>query len=177
MEYQTDVLNVLSILKDERVNCYSVMTTMKIGDYLDIVEKAYQNRGGIPGQREPLKTSTAKRIRETMISDLKAGTILPPIVLGTVIDIDGIDTSDIEYFHKIIDETPSDEISIIDGMQRTTALSSLKDDVNVLEREMRVEYWLAENTNGLIYRMLILNTGQVPWSLRRQVEVIYSSIA
>ena len=41
---------------------------------------------------------------------------------------------------------------------------------------MRIEFWLATNTNSLIYRMLVLNTGQVPWDLRRQIEVIHKPL-
>ena len=27
-----------------------------------------------------------------------------------------------------------------------------------------------------MYRMLVLNTGQVPWTIRRQLEVVYGSL-
>jgi len=45
-----------------------------------------------------------------------------------------------------------------------------------LDRRMRVEYWVATNTNSLIYRMLVLNTGQVPWNIRRQIEVVFQAM-
>jgi hypothetical protein len=41
---------------------------------------------------------------------------------------------------------------------------------------MRVEFWISDSTNSLIYRMLVLNTGQVPWNLRSQVEVVFRSL-
>lgn len=73
-------------LKDERVNCYSVMTQLTIGQYLRIIQSVYESGGGIEGQRESLKTSTAIRIRKRMIEDLRLGTVLPPIVLGVVVE-------------------------------------------------------------------------------------------
>lgn len=39
--------------------------------------------------------------------------------------------------------------------------------------DVRVEFWVSEKTNNLIYRMLVLNTGQVPWDVARQLEAIY----
>lgn len=65
----------------------------------------------------------------------------------------------------------SNELCIIDGMQRTQAM--LDAGENFLSREIRVELWLSESLNKLIYRMLVLNTGQVPWTMQRQLEVVY----
>ncbi|MHC5712384.1 MAG: hypothetical protein ACYTXE_30690 [Nostoc sp.] len=168
-------------LKDERVNCYSVMTQLTIGQYLRIIQSVYESGGGIEGQRESLKTSTAIRIRKRMIEDLRLGTVLPPIVLGVVVEeevFNNLDNLDEKSFFEIIDNLPKENISIIDGMQRTTAMteviSNSKEDLS--SRKMRVEYWVAPTTNSLIYRMLVLNTGQVPWNLRRQLETVFRSM-
>jgi hypothetical protein len=166
----------LNIIRDARVNCYSVMTTVTIRDYLELVRTAFENRGGIKGQRDPLKTNTAIRIRQRMIKDLQAGAVLPPIVVGLVVSndvLDRLEDMEVEEFQKLLENTQKVNISIIDGIQRTTALNELSND---LHRKMRVEYWIASNTNSLIYRMLVLNTGQVPWNLRRQVEIVFSSL-
>ncbi len=165
------------VLKDERADCYSVMKTLPVSNYLSIVEKVYKDRqGGIEGQRDTLKTSTAIRIRKRMIEDLKKGAVLPPVVLGMLIPDDEFESFDPASFDPLLDKISEDNISIIDGMQRTTALFDLKDDAELTARKMRVEYWIARNTNSLIYRMLILNTGQVPWNLRRQIEVVFRTM-
>jgi hypothetical protein len=36
--------------------------------------------------------------------------------------------------------------------------------------------WLSKSIDDLIYRMLVLNTGQVPWDMKRQLETIYKPI-
>jgi hypothetical protein len=150
------------------------MTELTVGEYLDIINSAYKNRGGIEGQREALKTSTAIRIRKRMIEDLRLGTVLPPIVLGVVMPLANVDENSWPEIRKKI--TP-ESISIIDGMQRTTALlEAINHNQHLLYSSIRVEYWIASNTNGLIYRMLVLNTGQVPWNLRRQIETVFRSI-
>ena len=59
----------MDLLKDEESKCCSVLTTMKIEDYLQIIEKVYKKGGGLEGQRDALKTSTAIRIRKRMIED------------------------------------------------------------------------------------------------------------
>ena len=48
-----------NIIIDKKLTCCSIMKTMKISEYLDMVEEAYKNKGGIQGQREPLKQKTA----------------------------------------------------------------------------------------------------------------------
>lgn len=173
----------LNILKDDRVNCYSVMTTMSIGEYLAFVQSVYEKKGGLEGQREPLKTRTAIRIRNTMRSDLRLGAVLPPIVLGVVVsseELEPLTTLDSAALNQKVQQIPRENIFIIDGMQRTTALAELNRDPNVdrdvVKKPMRVEYWIASKTNSLIYRMLILNTGQVPWNLRRQIDVVFRSV-
>lgn len=166
-------------LRDGRVACWSIMTGMKVSDYLALVEGAYRKRGGLKGQREPLKTTTGRRIRGRMVEDIKRGAVLPPVVIGVVI------TNDFEAIAALsptdilgrVTKDWIDAISIIDGMQRTTALlDAVESDPSVADQAVRVECWLAESTDSLIYRMLVLNTGQVPWNIKRQLLVIYAPL-
>lgn len=169
----------MDILIDKKLKCISIMKKIKIDDYLKLVENAYKNRGGISGQREALKQKTAISIRNRMIADIKEGTILPPIVVGIVIDevkYKKLESKEINFEELEIDKN-AELLSIIDGMQRTTALmKACSENDSVGERELRVEYWISDNNNSLLYRMLVLNTGQVPWNVRRQIEVIFSGI-
>ena len=169
----------MDILIDKKLKCISIMKKIKIDDYLKLVENAYKNRGGISGQREALKQKTAISIRNRMIADIKEGTILPPIVVGIVIDevkYKKLESKEIN-FEELEIEKNAELLSIIDGMQRTTALmKACSENDSVGERELRVEYWISDNNNSLLYRMLVLNTGQVPWNVRRQIEVICSGI-
>ena len=169
----------MDILIDKKLKCISIMKKIKIDDYLKLVENAYKNRGGISGQREALKQKTAISIRNRMIADVKEGTILPPIVVGIVIDEEKykkLESKEIN-FDELEIEKNAELLSIIDGMQRTTALmKACSENDSVGERELRVEYWISDNNNSLLYRMLVLNTGQVPWNVRRQIEVIFSGI-
>jgi hypothetical protein len=168
-----------SILKDERTNCYSIMLEMSVSDYLNLIQDIYKEKGGIKGQREPLKSSSAMRIRKQMVKDIKAKTILPPIVLGLVIseyDFGRINTISLDSLTDLIKGSENGNLTIIDGMQRTTALNEAVEEGASIQLKIRIEFWIAKKLNSLIYRMLVLNTGQVPWNLRRQIETIFSSM-
>ena len=173
----------LDILKDSRVNCYSVMTREPIVDYLSMVDSAYKNRGGLEGQREKLRTTSAIRIRKRMVEDIAAGAVLPPIVIGVVLPkakFKKVSLLTSSGLRGLLAGLEPDRLSIIDGMQRTTALYEASQPQSRLSTlpsgDIRIEYWISESTNSLIYRMLVLNTGQVPWNLRRQVEVVFRSL-
>jgi hypothetical protein len=169
----------ITVLHDTRVGCWSVLTGMRVSEYLGLVVGAYKNRGGIRGQRDPLKTTTGRRIRARMIEDITLGAVLPPVVIGIVTDADLnalVALTVDEIVDRIVKEW-IDDISIIDGMQRTTALlEAVERHEEVGSHIIRVEIWLARSADSLIYRMLVLNSGQVPWTIKRQLQVVYSPL-
>lgn len=175
------MLNYINNLKDDRVNCYSVLLTLPIKEYLEFIEKVYQKKGGIEGQRSALKTKSAQRIRKRLIDDLNRGTVIPPIVLGVKLE----NESFLEFEKDIPNNSPKlfdninteEQVSIIDGMQRTTALREAMQIPGFdSEKCIRLELWIAKSTNSLIYRMLVLNSGQIPWNIRRQLEVVFKQL-
>lgn len=180
-------IDKLSVIRDNRSDCFSIMGTTSIISFVDYIKEVYADRGGIMGQRDALKTSSAIKIRKRMIKDIASGTVLPPLVIGLLLPSEKFDiiTETIEtgkelsigVFHDIIKDIDKENISLIDGMQRTTAiLEAISTSNEILKNTIRVEFWVVKNLNNLLYRMLILNTGQVPWNVRRQLEVLYSSI-
>jgi hypothetical protein len=115
-----------------------------------------------------------------MVDDIAQGAVLPPLVLGIVVDagvFDEIGNQSPEEMEQSILGECKNSVSIIDGMQRTTALhDAIKDKPEVADGVVRVECWVSSKTDSLIYRMLVLNTGQVPWNLKRQLQVVYSPL-
>lgn len=168
------------VLEDKRSHCLSVLMTTNAQKYLDFVGSVYQQRGGIEGQRAPLKTKTGQRIRKRMVEDIKEGSILPPIVVGAVLDSDQFEKArkitENDEFETFINTLSEDQLSIIDGMQRTTAILDAHNEKGISSHPVRIELWLATNINSLIYRMLVLNTGQVPWDMQRQLQTVYQPI-
>ena len=171
----------IDILKDEKVNCYSIMVQLSVEEYLNMVNRTFEDRGGLEGQRDTLKTTTAIRIRKRMVQDIEAGALIPPIVLGVIVlqdtfsELDKL-LKDRDSFLALMATIDPDSISIIDGMQRTTALYEAQKKTDISKNKIRIEYWIASQVNSLTYRMLVLNTGQVPWNIRRQIEIVFRSI-
>jgi hypothetical protein len=167
-------------LFDDRTSCWSVQTSIEIKDYINLIETAHQARGAISGQRDVLTTTTAKRIRARMMADLTMGAVLPPVVIGAVIERDlfeSLPLAEARSIRDVLTEGDLASLSIIDGMQRTAAIiAAAKDDPAVRERKLRVEFWLATSVRAMIYRMLVLNTGQVPWTISRQLSVVFEPL-
>lgn len=168
-------------IEQEDSKCVSVMTKMKIRDYLDFVELVYKDNGGISGQRAPLKTKTAITIRKRMIDDIAKGAVLPPVVIGVHASSEEWESfksvSSNEQLMELIGIPHLGRVSIIDGMQRTTAIFEAVEESDFVDKGcLRVEYWISDSLNNLIYRMLVLNTGQVPWDMSRQLKTIYNPL-
>lgn len=177
-------------LFDERTNCWFIQTSMPMSQYIELVRKAHHDQGAISGQRAVLATTTARRIRTRMVSDLKLGAVLPPVVIGAVITDDRfdklaalakVDTTDPSVsepsINELIGEHNLKDLSIIDGMQRTAAIIEAADsEPAISQRRLRVEFWLTTNVRAMVYRMLVLNTGQVPWTISRQLSVVYAPL-
>ncbi len=168
----------LVTLEDRNANCVSIMATIPLTSYLELVQEAYGDQGGLSGQRAPIRTKTGLKIRRRLVEDLTRGAVIPPIVVGavtrpaTINRLKKLRTSS-ELVAALTKEKV--DLSIIDGMQRTTALIEASEAAGI-EPLVRVELWLARKVESLIYRMLVLNTGQVPWDLKRQLETLYKPI-
>lgn len=161
----------ISIIKDDCNNSYSAIAKIKIIDYLALIEGIDQ----LESQRDVLRTSTAIKIRNRMVDDIVKGTVIPPLVLGLIFP-NGIQELTMENLSDVVNDAHN-TLTIIDGIQRTASLKkalSIRNSVG--DRTIRVEIWASHNVTSLIYRMLVLNTGQVPWNTRRQVEVLYNPL-
>lgn len=173
----SDSIKILDVQLDSRVNCWSVLASMNVESYLKIADEAYLNRGGIKHQRDALKTTSARRIRSRLVQDIKKGAIIPPVVIGIVLPNDESfdkDTNAKQLIELLLKHKSS--LSIIDGMQRTTALQEALSEVDISKQIIRIEIWIAVSADSLIYRMLVLNTGQIPWNLKQQLNVVFEPI-
>ena len=160
-------LKIIHIQKDTNTNCCSVLTITTAKLFVKYIEPVHKGKGKLEEQRDVLTTKSAKIIRQQMVEDLEHGGILPPIVLGRIYT----DSVHEENFNELI---KSEDIYILDGMQRIQALREAKDLSDNLE--LRVEFWFAPNETALLYRMLVLNSGQVPWSVNKQIEVVFKPV-
>lgn len=170
-------MELLDSMADPRLSSHSFLLSISVDDYLTLVSEPYDKQGGLAGQRGAMTTTTAIRIRDRMADDIRRGAILPPLVLGVTADpkqVSEAATWDVAALQGFISKRGSNGIVIIDGMQRTTALR--ENQSRIAGRTIRVELWIVPQSSALTYRMLVLNTGQVPWNLRRQLEVLNRTV-
>lgn len=168
-------MRVLDLAEDNRSGCKSVLTVMTMKEYKKMAFYAFANDGNIDGQRSVIKRlSTAAKIRKRMSDDFKRGAIFPQVVLGMLCESENMAKMDMDNFQEILNGIREQEISIIDGIQRSNIYFDNYSGNE--EREIRVEFWCSDASIKLLYRMLVLNTGQVPWNTRRQLEVIFDGL-
>lgn len=166
--------NILTIIADHRVDGLSVSASVTIKEYLQWYGR-YGKQNKLDEQRPVLKTRSANMIRRRLIEDLKAGAVVPPIVLGFAYNSD-IHTVNAENVQEVLNKQLAD-MTVIDGMQRTEALMEAIDgESGIGNNILRVDIWITRDAISLIYRMLVLNTGQTPWDVQRQLEVIYKPL-
>lgn len=167
-------LDNIVILEDKRVNSLSVSATTTIGEYIKWFED-YGCLNQLEEQRPVLNTRSANKIRMRLVDDLTRGAIIPPIVIGMSVDND-LSTVTTDTFVDLFIEKSADA-TVIDGIQRSEALlaAALK-QADIVNYPLRVDFWIANDAISLVYRMLVLNAGQTPWNVKRQMEVIYKPL-
>jgi hypothetical protein len=169
-------MKIVSIMFDGRINAQNILLEMSAGEYLLIASQILDNN---EYQRRRVRSSNA--VYSLLKEDFMKGCVLPPVVLGlnSETHINAHDESKIDHILK----DNIDNIVILDGLQRTYSLLDLQselqhkvDDTEFIKfskRVLRVEMYLSINRIGVLYRMLTLNTGQTPMSIRQQVEMLY----
>ena len=176
-------MDIYNLEFDKRSECYLVLATMTLKEYKEFVEDAFNNKGNIAGQRDVIsRSAVASKIRTRMSDDFKKGAVFPQVVIGLLVkdfifkkfekfDRKG-DNQEIIDFILSLDKNC---VSIIDGIQRTNIY--FDNYIGNEERPIRVEFYVTTVITKLLYRMLVLNTGQVPWNTRRQIEVVFDNLA
>ena len=166
-------VEVISKLRDNRISAWNVLVEIPTGEYADLVRPNLQNN-----EFQRKRVSSSKTVYSLLKSDLLTGCVIPPIVLA--LNTRTHDT-DIDPERLILDHP--DGLVILDGLQRTHTILDLIDELQksgtdeldrVLSAKLRVEVYFGLNRLGILYRMLTLNTGQTPMSLRQQIEMLYS---
>jgi len=169
-------------LKDKRVNATNISFQISIGDYVEMAEQILANN---MFQRKRVKSSTT--VYALLKEDLKVGCVMPPLVLAIESDKDESNIIDKLTDQALVINHMKENINkllILDGLQRTNTLIDLisettrKGDQALLDslkkNMMRIELYIGVNRLSILYRMLTLNTGQTPMSLRHQIEILYS---
>jgi len=158
---------------DIRTHTPVVYAQMDIPEYLALVGENF-DKFSIQRRRE--KHPAYTRMKE----DIKQGALLPTITLSVL-------PTEAGELKKLCAEgdlnalavrlgTPG-LVNILDGLQRTYILHDLATESHqfVDNQTVHLEIRIEESLNNLIYRIIVLNAGQKPMSMRHQVEVLFSA--
>jgi len=165
-------LTILGKTKDLRTNTHVIYAQINIVDYLNLVGENFDD---FEIQRKRQAHKAYKRMRE----DIKQGALLPTITLAVKLEcVDEILTclDDEKRLKNYLSR--SGQVNILDGLQRTFTLNDIKNEGFEFNPEQRLllEFWLERDEKHLIYRLIVLNAGQKPMSMRHQVELLFSTI-
>ncbi|MCH8552802.1 MAG: hypothetical protein LAT62_12760, partial [Natronospirillum sp.] len=165
-----------SKLYDARINAHNILVEFTIQEYEGLVKDVVEKN---EFQRKRVRSS--KSVYALLREDLIKQCVIPPVVLALTHKIK-YQEDDVDDFKDKLSQA-KDHLVILDGLQRTHTILDLLSDLRakkdeatlkaVLESKMRVEIYVGLNRLGILYRMLTLNTGQTPMSLRQQIEMLY----
>lgn len=162
-------------IQDKKLGSYNVISEMTLREYYNLIEGVMNNN---EFQRNRVRSS--KTIYSLLKQDLISGCLMPPIVLALNFNVPEKIMMNKEELINIINQH-KDHLFILDGLQRTFTIQDIvrehsEESESALNNVMRVEIYLNINRESILYRMLTLNTGQTPMSLRHQIEIIYSDL-
>ncbi len=162
-------LEILGKATDVRTSTTVIYAKSDIDTYIKLVGNNFDE---FDIQRRRVKHKAYARMRD----DIIAGALLPTISLAVKKQyIDEI-VEQIENYDSIANNLSiPNRVNILDGLQRTHTLVDILNDGIVLPKNQTVllEFWLEGNINNLIYRIIVLNAGQKPMSMRHQIELLF----
>lgn len=159
-------------LLDKKVNSLNIQFVIDIGSYAELAGNIIDNN---PYQRN--RVSKSGSIYNLLKEDILKECIIPPIVLASTSTLRPGRSHD-ELLDEVLEEFGN--LKILDGLQRSLSIIDVynnnREHFDGLDQKymIRVEAYLSISDSGILYRMLTLNTGQTPMTLRHQLEILFS---
>lgn len=170
-------MEIMSNIYDYRIKSTNLYVETTFGEYLQYAKDLIKNNDL---QRKRVKTS--QTVYSLLKEDLLDGCVIPPLVLAIMSDDDRLKNMDSDELQGYI-KVNKEKVLILDGLQRTHTLIAAeiaaleqKKERDFYNYKLRLEVYVNINRFGVLYRMLTLNTGQTPMSVRHQIEMLYSDM-
>lgn len=163
---------VIGTTKDLKSGTHVIYCQASLDKYLDIVGEGF---GEFSLQRKRESHKAYKRLRDDIIE----GALLPSITLSVKHHLVNHIIDNINNKERLTELLSRDDVvDILDGLQRTFIINDLKKNgVQFKEgQKLLLEYWLEPDLSKLIYRMIVLNSGQKAMSMRHQIELLFLSL-
>jgi len=167
-------LQIIGYNIDSRTNTNVIYALIEISDYLDFIGDNF-DEFDIQRKRESHKGYTRLK------NDIKEGAIIPPITLALKPEevssfLPMLRAKDTQKLEKLLNKDAS--VYILDGLQRTHIIKDLKEEGFSFNKNQNLllEFWFEKDMGNLIYRLIVLNSGQKPMSMRHQVELLFMTM-
>jgi hypothetical protein len=169
-------ISIIGKAKDYRTNTTVLYAQMPIDDYLSLVG---DNFAEFEIQRGREKHKAYIRMKD----DLKKGALLPAITLAVKLDrvkklLPFLEKENPDY--KALEQELSQpgRVNILDGLQRTYILKEIVEEGLSFGsgQKVLVEFWFEPDIRNLIYRIIVLNAGQKPMSMRHQIDLLFITL-
>ena len=122
-------------------------------------------------QRNPLRKSFYKRLED----DILCGCIMPHITLATNLDGELPDKKDLNENYI---EQNLIHAFVLDGIQRLNTMKRIADHNDFPNNgTIYCNILICNSMDKLLYRMITLNNGQKPMTVRHQIEILASNIS
>lgn len=164
-------LEIMGLARDARTGTRVIYAKTDIPTYLEIVGDEFDE---FDIQRKRVQHKAYARMKE----DIKAGTLLPAVTLA-------VKSSQLSAVLAAGDDRPQllrtlsqpGGVNILDGLQRTHTLKDIAESGHAFlpEQTLLLEIWVEPQIKNLIYRIIVLNAGQKPMSMRHQMELLFYS--
>lgn len=160
-------ITINTIDKDDVINSYFLTG---VTNYETSLNKLYPLIDRLDIQRNIQNTTFYKRLE----LDILKGCIMPPITIAFVED-NNIDRTLEEWEDYIVDNIKDG--FILDGIQRLNTLNRIKNNLDLdIRRPLFLNVLICQSKDNLLYRMVTLNNGQKPMSVRHQIEILATNI-
>lgn len=179
-----------SWLTDRKIRAINVSIDMPLGDYAALARAIVQKN-----ELQRRKASSVGKVYELLRRDILEGCVMPPIILAVNEAASASINSEIvarmdqreptaqlrTKVEECIKRAVQDHsLIILDGLQRTFAIQECLDSIEdparrseVEHQPIRLEVYVGLSKMGILYRMMTLNTGQTPMSVRHQIEILH----
>ena len=159
-------IKIYDIQKDEVIKSYYLTVSI---DYEYALENLVPLINKLEFQRNPLRASFYKRLEE----DIQSGCIMPNITVAIKANGNKLNNEDIteEYINNNWEYA-----FILDGIPRLNILNRIDKSKLDKSRRLYCNILVSDSMDRMLYRMITLNNGQKPMSVRHQIEILAGNI-
>jgi hypothetical protein len=167
-------LKIIGYNIDTRTDTNVVYAQINVSKYLNFIGDDF-DKFGIQRKRESHKGYARLK------NDIKQGAIIPPITLA-------LKPEEVKVFEPLLRAKQTEKLEallnknakvyILDGLQRTHIINDITEEGFTFneDQNLLLEFWFEKDMGNLIYRLIVLNSGQKPMSMRHQVELLFMTM-